>query len=570
MKKFYKVNFNAAADVSPEPLAATVRTAGPPSDSVRHQISSWNDETAARHYAESALASAGAESLAALIAPERAELVPDLRMTDARESPLTGTRRVDFMQTRHSVPIFGTKAVVEIDGGDRRFVAIDATLTEPPDASPVAGVSPREALQAVAEFTGSNEEELVYEQAPELNYYLDEKEDRWRLVYYFRNLKAQPPAEAEEGPEREGGRAHLDGGSPREVFATYDYMVDAHDAEVVYYFSSAPHLDVPIPCRGIDEDAVQRDFFGLQAAGGSLLLSDPLRGIDTFDHGFNDITSANLPSLQISHPNVDFGSAHTAGVSAHYYATKVFDFFNDVLKRNGVDDRGMRLVSMVNCTFSRHGQPPEWRNAVWWKNRMWYGQVRSGEAFRSYARHFDVIAHELTHGVTETTSNLVYRDQSGALNESFSDIFAIMIKNWYPGEPNALATWNWQLGPGLARNGGPLRDLSDPTQTGDPDHMDDFLVTTDDDGGVHTNSNIHNKAAFNLLTATDAAGNSILTPGEVAILYYLTLTRLNRLADFSDCLRILRSVAMTYFTGDPSWPAKRAAIDLAYQRVGIV
>lgn len=573
MKKFYKVSFHATAGVSPEhaafpePLAATVRGAQPASDSVRRQLSSWNDETAARHYAETALASAGAESLEALIAPERAELVPDLRMVDARESPLTDTRRVDFTQTRHSVPIFGTKAVVEIDRSDRRFVSMDATLTEPPDVSPVAAVSPREAMQAIAAFSGVELAKLSLQQAPELNYFLDEKNERWRLVYYFRNLNAKPPAEVGESPA--GSRAHLDGGSPRELFATYDYMVDAHDGEVVYHFSSAPLLDVPIPCRGLDEDAVQRDFFGLRAGDGTLRLSDPLRGIDTFDHTFGDITSPTLPTVPISHSQVDFAQTHRAGVSAHYYATKVFDFFNEVLKRNGIDDRGMRLVSMVNCTFSQHSPPPEWKNAVWWNNRMWYGQVRNGTGFQSYARHFDVIAHELTHGVTETTSNLVYRDQSGALNESFSDIFAVMVKNWYPGEPNPVSTWSWELGAGLGGNGRPLRDLSDPTRTGDPDHMDDYLDTTDDEGGVHTNSNIHNKAAFHLLTATDAAGSSILRPDEVAILYYVTLTRLNRLADFSDCLRILRSVAATYFTGDPRGVEKQAAIDSAYQRVGI-
>lgn len=110
--------------------------------------------------------------------------------------------------------------------------------------------------------------------------------------------------------------------------------------------------------------------------------------------------------MQIANSDTDFGNSSTAGVAAHYYALLVFDFFNHVLIRNDIDDRGMRLVSMVNCTYSRHSPPPEWRNAVWWNNRMWYGQNRNGGEFSSYARHFDVIAHELTHGVTGTTSNL--------------------------------------------------------------------------------------------------------------------------------------------------------------------
>ena len=202
---------------------------------------------------------------------------------------------------------------------------------------------------------------------------------------------------------------------------------------------------------------------------------------------------------------------------------------------------------------------------------MWYGQTRdAGGKLQSFSRFLDVIAHELTHGVTETTSNLVYKNQSGALNESFSDIFGIIIKNWFQvGADSDVSKWSWELGPGLGEDGRPLRDLSDPKRTGDPDHMDSYLVTNRDSGGVHTNSNIHNKAAFNVLTARGANG-PIFTAREVSLLYYVTLTRLSSLASFKDTLNELLAVAAVYYAGNPSDAATRGrAIEDAYAAVGI-
>lgn len=571
MGAFHKLNLNAQADAGtgsvPPSLASATRSASPLESSVQSRLESWNDETAARYYTESVLQDSGSESLTSLVAPESAEVVPDLRVQEMKESPLTGTRRVGFVQTRQSIPIFGTRAVVELNGSDRTFVSIDATLSDPPDVSSMATISPEQARAKIATAGGRSEESMPRGAPPELQYFLDEGADRWHLVYYFRKIDVVPP-ELTDSSHR--GHGHL-AGSPRVELASYDYLVDAHDGEIVYWFSSAPQLDVPVACRGVDEEGRTRDFFGLTAAN-EILLSDPMRGIDTYDLNFADITTSNLPAKQVVSATTNFGNGQTAGVTAHVYASLVFDFFNDVLKRNGIDDKGMRLVSMVNCTYSQHNPPPEWLNAVWWNNRMWYGQRRNGGGFQSYARFFDVVAHELTHGVTETTSDLVYRDLPGALNESFSDIFGIMVKNWFPSKPNAISTWDWQIGAGLGPNGGPLRDLQDPTRTGDPVHMSSYvpLPVTNDFGGVHTYSNIHNKAAYNLLTATDSNQDLFFMPQELAILYYLTLTKLNRLANFSDCLRTLKSVAGVYFQGSSTWPQKRQAIVDAYAAVGIV
>jgi Zn-dependent metalloprotease len=243
-----------------------------------------------------------------------------------------------------------------------------------------------------------------------------------------------------------------------------------------------------------------------------------------------------------------------------------------VLGRHGIDDRGMELVSVVNCTYARAQDPPEWHNAVWYDNRMWYGRVKEPDGvLRSFARFLDIIAHELTHGVTEHTANLVYRDQSGALNESLSDIFGVVINNWYSVGPDSdTRGWSWEIGPGLGENGKPLRDMSDPARTGDPGHMNQYLVTRQDNGGVHTNSNIHNHAAYRVLTACAGGGSPAMRPSDVAVLYYLALQRLGKLDGFPEMRRSLVSVAKSYF-GNPTERARMVRhIEAAYDTVGIV
>jgi Zn-dependent metalloprotease len=112
--------------------------------------------------------------------------------------------------------------------------------------------------------------------------------------------------------------------------------------------------------------------------------------------------------------------------------------------------------------------------------------------------------------------------------------------------------------------------MADPTRTGDPDHMDDYLHTFSDNGGVHTNSNIHNKAAHNVLMATDANGERVFTAREVSVLYYLALCRLSSLAKFPDTLESLMDVAKVYWAGDEQErDDKIEAIKGAYQSVGI-
>ncbi len=157
---------------------------------------------------------------------------------------------------------------------------------------------------------------------------------------------------------------------------------------------------------------------------------------------------------------------------AHDFAGDTYDYFFNTHGRDSYDDAGATLVSTAHYATN-------YQNAGWTGTQMLYGD---GFAVK------DVAAHELAHAVTERTADLEYRAQSGALNESFSDIFGAMVDRD-----------DWLIGEDLP--GGAIRDLSDPPRFNHPDHTNDWLVTCSDNEGVHTNSGITNKAFFNIATA---------------------------------------------------------------------
>ena len=237
----------------------------------------------------------------------------------------------------------------------------------------------------------------------------------------------------------------------------------------------------------------------------------------------------------------------------------------------------MELISLVNVTAASMQPPPSLLNAFWFDSKMWYGQIMRGGRLVSLSRYLDVIGHELTHGVIESTSNLVYATQSGALNESFADIAGVIINNWYTAPVREdVETWNWEIGAGLRNDGRPLRDFADPSRTGSPKHMDDFRrlrpgerpSNANDQGWVHVNSNIHNKAVHNLLTMKKG-GTRLFSVQDVAVLTYLGMARLAPLATFTDALQAVVDVAQTYFGGDADKKDKIEAIREAYSLVGI-
>jgi Zn-dependent metalloprotease len=567
MPAFKNININGAESVRGAGglrLSAMARSEitepQPEFETARRRLTDMSDESASRIILQTYLEDSGDDALQQITAPNRAEVVPDMLLRGIASSPALHARSLTYQQSASNIPIFGGRVVVDIDADHKTMVSINGKVAPLPDVSPIASLSALHAWERLLKWSGVHD--VPDPGSPVLTWFVDVSKDRWLLVYHFMAVPFAPPNERDHKEDHACVRPRC-----RSNEMPFDYFVDAHSGEIAYWFSSTAGIDIPSPMTGLDCFSVTRNFYGLNGPAGYFLI-DPLRNIETYDYGYQDLDKKPpFPSRAIVHPTNNMAAASPQAVSAHYHAKLVYDFYNDELKRDGIDDKGMKLISAVNVYSSgRNPLPkPQWGNAAWSQGKMWYGE----ENGQSFAKHLDIIAHELTHGVTATSSNLVYRDLPGALNESFSDIFGVIIANWYPARPNSVATWTWEIGPGLGAGGGPIRNFADPAAAGQPDHMSQYVPTTKDSGGVHIYSGIHNKAIYKLISGTDPAGQPSFPTRELALLLYLTLTRLTQLSDFRDSRRTLESVAGVYYANDPGLAANLALIRAAFDSVGI-
>ncbi|MFI6875162.1 M4 family metallopeptidase [Streptomyces sp. NPDC050400] len=517
-------------------------------------------EMAARRYLDQALESAAVPSFSA---PVVNGTTSRFKMLGTETIPLTDTRTVKFRQTLNDIPVYGSLVTVELDKAND-LVSIDSALGEPEAVTPVATVSPKDALAAAAAEPDGYVPDLAGV-VPRLNHYFDAGMSRWRLVYILEDV---PVTSDRVTPPRAGQESEPE--PPRLV----DYVVDAHDGQVVTVLPRTPSMAAGEEQTAADSFDVKRTFL-VSRRGEALEMNDPVHNVQTFDFDFGDpsVDDDRLPGDPIANP-----PAWTPGsVSAHANAVAVSEFLRTVLRRDNIDGRGGPIQSTINCVVADSSPgPKQWVNAFWNGRQMVYGQVlRRGEKdeLRSLSANIDVVAHEMFHGVTAHTSRLEYAFQSGALNESYSDIFGTIVANAGKEDPR---TWDWLLGENLLAGDKPFRDLSDPPRFRQPDHMDQFRVlpyTREGDwGGVHVNSGIHNKAAFHLFTAQADDGTLALSPTEVAAVFYLALTqRLSRTSQFADSRRAVVASARTLFRALPAdrLARKIAAVEGAFDAVGI-
>ena len=169
-----------------------------------------------------------------------------------------------------------------------------------------------------------------------------------------------------------------------------------------------------------------------------------------------------------------------AATDAHWGAEMTFDYFDQVHNYTGIDGENMPLISYVHYSSN-------WVNAQWTGGWARFGDG-NGTSYSSMAA-LDIVAHEFGHGITQFNADLIYQDESGALNESFSDIFGAAVEFWAAPE---LSDWN--MGEDANINGNGLRDMANPKSKGDPDTYrgQNWINGGEDNGGVHTNSGVQN------------------------------------------------------------------------------
>jgi len=241
-----------------------------------------------------------------------------------------------------------------------------------------------------------------------------------------------------------------------------------------------------------------------------------------------------------------------------------YDFFMEAFERNSIDDRGMRLDSTVHYGVG-------YDNAFWNGQQMVYGDG-DGQIFRPFTSALDVIAHELSHGVIQHEANLVYQDQSGALNESLSDVFGSLVKQFSRGQTAEEADWLIGAGlfmPGIKARGirsmkAPGTAYDDPILGKDPQpgHMREYVAMADDNGGVHINSGIPNRAFYEL--AVRLKGKAWEKAGRI---WYRALTeKLRRESNFRSAVNATMNAAADLFGVNS---LEQRAVREAWSEVGL-
>jgi Zn-dependent metalloprotease len=241
-----------------------------------------------------------------------------------------------------------------------------------------------------------------------------------------------------------------------------------------------------------------------------------------------------------------------------------FALYSEVYGRNSIDGQGLPLDGTVH-----YGT--RYDNAFWNGDRMVFGDG-DGQVFGRFTSSFTVIGHELTHGVTQYTAGLVYKDQPGALNESISDVFGSLVEQY--AKKQTAATASWLIGEGLfTKNvkGVALRSMKapgtaydDPRLGKDPQPADfaHYVQTTDDEGGVHLNSGIPNRAFY--LVAHRLGGHAWERAGR--IWYDTLLSGLKPATDFAGFASATIAAAAKRY-GDSS--AEVVAVQAGWTGVGV-
>ena len=346
--------------------------------------------------------------------------------------------------------------------------------------------------------------------------------------------------------------------APNYVSGTY--LVDAHSGDMLKNMVqesglkvSEEHVEslkesktsnsISLTGTGKDDLGITRLLGISEQSNGKYALADYTRGqgIETYDVNYRDINFEEkyYPGILATSASTTFNDPKA--VSAHFLATKVYDFYKDKYKRNSFDNKGRKVVSVVHAWHSGETDDPKnWGNAFS-ANINNVSMLIYGDPM---VRAFDIAGHEFTHAVTSSESNLEFFGESGAINEALSDIMGTAIEKYMNN-----GEFNWTIG---EQSGSVLRNMKNPSLVkffdGVP-YPDDYSKFSDlngeDNEGVHFNSSIINKVAYLIAqggTHNDVTVNGIGEDKMFDIFYYANTDELNMTSNFSElrlaCLKV--------------------------------
>jgi Zn-dependent metalloprotease len=278
---------------------------------------------------------------------------------------------------------------------------------------------------------------------------------------------------------------------------------------------------------------------------------------------------SNLPGVVVRNEG-DPAVSDPAVNEAYAGSGSTYDLYYNIYNRNSIDDKGLKLDSTVHYQKG-------YDNAFWNGQQMVYGDGDedlpvSERLFNRFTIALDVIGHELTHGITQYTANLAYWQQPGALNESLSDVFGSLVKQYQNKQSASEA--DWLIGQGLFTSnvhGVALRSMKAPGTAYDdpvigkdpqPANMKNYVTTAEDNGGVHINSGIPNHAFY--VASIEIGGNAWEKAG---MIWYKTLTeKLTNLSNFQNAADLTYQAAGELY-GENSLEQK--AVKTGWDEVGI-
>ncbi|MBN1596772.1 MAG: peptidase M4 family protein, partial [Bacteroidales bacterium] len=286
------------------------------------------------------------------------------------------------------------------------------------------------------------------------------------------------------------------------IIEEWKYFVSADNGEILFCYNNT-NYDGPVTATALDLNGVTRTINTYLDNGTYVLVnaSESMYNSSTGEGVIMTLNANNTSTIDLDYDlitSLNNSWSIPASVSAHYNATITFKYLKNTFNRNSINNMGGNIISFINVAED-DGSSME--NAFWNGKAVFYGN--GGDAFKTLAGALDVTAHELGHGVVSNTANLEYYGQSGAINETYADIFGSMVdrEDWYIGEDITKTSFS---------PSGRLRDMSDPHNGGtslndpywQPKHVSEMYVGTQDNGGVHINNGIGIHAYYLYATAT--------------------------------------------------------------------
>ena len=294
---------------------------------------------------------------------------------------------------------------------------------------------------------------------------------------------------------------------------TRQYFIDARTGATRLEYSDRKTQAAVGRATGVLGDSKK---ISVRSASGQFQTRDDLRPptIETYDMKGDPVRTDNFLSGRVNLSSNDLGSDSdndwTDGAigDAHIYAGYTYDYYFKRFGRKGLNNADIRMQNLVHpvrrSDFQIYIDDYEdfFVNAFYnGDGVMVFGEglppnvTLGGQTWDFLAGALDVVGHELTHGVTDYTSSLIYRNESGALNESFSDIMGTSVEFFYQPAGSGSLHADYDVGEDVIRPGG-IRSMSNPGVFGDPDHYSRRFLGSADNGGVHINSGISNQAFY--------------------------------------------------------------------------